>query len=243
MATQFRFGAKAGYDAEPLPEELSGSMTFGYYDPPNIINPIGRFLFNSNNLSQQQLSPLPCLNYHELVPGHHFHIASQFENELLPSVRKYGYFNAFNEGWAEYSATLAGELGMYAEPEAEFGRLGMDAFLTCRLIVDTGMNALGWPIEKAQAFMFENSIASELEIRTDTIRYACDIPGQALAYKLGEDYIVDLRTMMQKSLGNSFDVRDFHDVILAPGARPLAEVSHDVHVATARLKTAAEGLV
>src|SRR3546814_2848897 len=99
-----------------------------------------------------------ALNYHELVPGHHFHIASQNENEELHELRMKSSFSSFNEGWAEYAATLAGELGMYEEPAEKFGRLMMDAFLTCRLVVDTGMNTLGWSLEQAREYMREHRL-------------------------------------------------------------------------------------
>lgn len=228
----FRFRPEAPHGVEPLPAALSGSMTFGYYDTPGPGQPSGRYLFNVDNLAGGSLAHIAALNYHELVPGHHFHFASQRENAWLHPVRANAFVNAFNEGWAEYSARLAGEMGMYELPAERFGRLVMDAFLTNRLVVDTGMNALGWSLEQARDYMRDNSFMPETEIRSESIRYSCDIPGQSLAYKLGEDFLVECRDEMRAALGERFDIRDFHDAVLAPGALPLPLVAENVAVAT-----------
>jgi uncharacterized protein (DUF885 family) len=235
VETLFRFGPKGGYDARPLPEALSGAMTFGYYQVPTTPGGDGHYLFNARNLSKAPLGNVAALNYHELVPGHHFHMASQIENESIPRLQKRAFYNAFNEGWAEYAATLAGEVGCYAEPEERFGRLMMDAFLTTRLVVDTGMNAFGWSLEKARDYMRANSFMSETEIRTESIRYSCDIPGQSLAYKLGDTFLLRQRDRMKVALGDRFDIRDFHDAVLRPGALPLPLVGENVDRAIAAL--------
>ena len=234
----FRFKARAPHTVAPLPDALAGSMTFGYYDAPGPAQPAGRYLFNAANLAGGPLANIASLNYHELVPGHHLHLASQRENEALHPIRANALFNAFNEGWAEYAATLAGELGMYEAPEERFGRLMMDAFLACRLVVDTGMNALGWTIEEARAFMRENAFMPEAEIQSETIRYCCDIPGQALAYKLGEYFLIAQRDKMRARLGDRFDIRDFHDAVLKPGGLPLSLVAANVALATDQVAAA-----
>ncbi len=231
----FNFKPKAGHGVGPLAEGLTASMTFGYYSPPTPTDELGRYNFNSPNLSQGPLNHIGALNYHELVPGHHFHLATQDENETLHPLRRKAFINAFNEGWAEYAATLAGEMGMYPEPEERFGRLMMDAFLTSRLVVDTGMNAFGWPLEKARDYMREKAFMPETEIRSETVRYSCGIPGQALAYKLGDTVIHDAREKMRAALGNRFDIRDFHDAVLKPGALPLPLVEQQVEEQTARI--------
>src|SRR5690606_23859972 len=138
--------------------------------------------------------------------------------------RTHAFVNAYNEGWAEYAATLAGEVGMYQEPEERYGRLIMDAFLTCRLVVDTGMNALSWTLDQARDYMREHSGMSETEIRTETLRYSCDIPGQSLAYKLGDTRMLEMREKMRSSLGPRFDIRDFHEAVLGPGSLPLDDL-------------------
>lgn len=227
----FRFKPRAAYGVRPLAPELTGSMTFGYYSMPSPHQPDGRYLFNAVNLSQAPLLNIGALTYHELVPGHHFHIASQNENDELHELRKKSSFSSFNEGWAEYAATLAGELGMYAEPAEKFGRLMMDAFLTCRLVVDTGMNALGWSLEQAREYMREYSFMSEREIESETLRYSCGIPGQSLAYKLGDSFLLDQRERMKAALGDRFDIRDFHDLVLKPGGLPLPLVARNVDAA------------
>jgi len=231
----FRFRPQAAYDVAPLPAALAGSMTFGYYDAPGPQQPVGRYLYNSVNLAGGPLSSIASLNYHELAPGHHFHVASQRENEALHPIRANALFNAFNEGWAEYAATLAGELGMYETPEERFGRLVMDAFLTCRLVVDTGMNALGWSLEQARVYMRENAFMPETEINSESIRYSCDIPAQSLAYKLGETFLLDQREAMRAALGERFDIRDFHDVVLKPGALPFSLTARNIEATISAL--------
>jgi uncharacterized protein (DUF885 family) len=231
----FAFKPAAGHAVAPLPDALSKSMTFGYYDPPSRTTAVGRYLFNAQNLSRNALVNIAALNYHELVPGHHMHVASQRENDTLVPLRKHNLVNAFNEGWAEYAATLAGEMGMYQEPEEQFGRYMMDAFLTCRLVVDTGMNVLGWTLQQARDYMRAHSFMPEIEINSESIRYSCDIPGQSLAYKLGDTYLLGLRERMRAALAHRFDVRDFHDAVLKPGSLPLPLVAANVEATIERL--------
>ena len=129
---------------------------------------------------------------------------------------------------------MAGELGMYPTPEERYGRLTMEAFVTCRLVVDTGMNAAGWTLERARDYMREHSGMSDTEIDSEVVRYSCDIPGQSLAYKLGDDYFVDLREEMRARLGDRFDIRDFHAAALSPGSLPLPLVAENVRSAEPR---------
>ncbi len=231
----FSFKPSTGVGVRALPAAAASSMTFGYYEPPVTPEADGVYVFNAANLSNGPVHNIAALNYHELVPGHHMHIASQRENEALHPLRKAGFVNAFNEGWAEYAATLAGEMGMYREPQERFGRMVMDAFLTCRLVVDTGMNALGWSLEQARGYMRAHAFMPETEVRSESIRYSCDIPAQSLAYKMGDDYLMALRSRMQSALGQRFDIRDFHDAVLRPGALPLPLVKANVEAETARL--------
>lgn len=231
LAQYFSSQPSAPYDAEALPDSLAGSMSFGFYDPPKAGKAgkaAGRYLYNARNLTQRGLFDVGSLNYHELVPGHHLHFALQMENASLHPLRAGAFINSFNEGWAEYAATLAGEMGMYEEPAERFGRCVMDAFLTTRLVVDTGMNAFGWSLQRARDFMREHAFLSEAEILTESVRYSCDIPAQSLAYKLGDVKFVELRSEMAARLGASFDIREFHDVILREGALPLSLVEQNV---------------
>ena len=226
----------AGAGASALPAEVSGSMTFGYYEQPSPAHSRGTYYFNAVNLAQRALPNVAALTYHELMPGHHLHIATQIENRALPELRQRTLINAFNEGWAEYAATLAGEMGMYPTPEERYGRLMMEAFVTCRLVVDTGMNATGWSLERARAYMLEHSGMSEAEIESETVRYSCDIPAQSLAYKLGDDYFVDLREEMRARLGDRFDIRDFHAAAVSGGSLPLPVVAENVRAAEPRAR-------
>ena len=143
-------------------------------------------------------------------------------------MRTHSFVNAYNEGWAEYAATCAGEIGMYERPEERYGRLVMDAFLTCRLVVDTGMNALGWPLERAREYMRAHSGMAETEVLSETLRYSCDLPGQALAYKLGDTQIMALRERMRGALGPKFDLKSFHSAVLGPGALPMTDLEWHV---------------
>ncbi len=221
----FHARSSTPHGVAPLPDALQASMTFGYYDAARPGQATGRFLFNASHLTKTALVNVAALTYHELVPGHHQHLASQAENEALHPVGRFAFCNAFNEGWAEYAATLAGELGLYAEPEERYGRLMMDAFLTSRLVVDTGMNALGWTLEAARQFMRDLGTVSEAEICSETLRYACDIPAQALAYKLGDTEMLRLRERMRSLRAERFDLRDFHQAVLAYGAMPLPDLA------------------
>jgi uncharacterized protein (DUF885 family) len=231
----FSVAPKAAYGIAPLPEALQGSMTFGYYDPPRTTRRQGLYLFNSGNLTRQPLFYIGSVTYHELVPGHHLHLATQQENPQLHPFRMYSLVNAYNEGWAEYAATFAGEIGMYQEPEERYGRLIKDAFLTSRLVVDTGMNVLGWSLERARDYMRAHSGMSEAEILTESVRYSCDIPGQALAYKLGDTQILTMRERMRSALGARFNLKDFHTAILGPGALPMPDLEWHVEHEIKRL--------
>ncbi|MGH8031076.1 MAG: DUF885 domain-containing protein [Luteimonas sp.] len=227
---------RAAYGVAALPEALQSSMTFGYYDPPKTDDPVGRFMFNSGNLTRQPLLNIASLTYHELVPGHHLHLSLQNENDGLHPVGRFAFCNAYNEAWAEYAATLAGELGLYEAAEERYGRLIMDAFLTSRLVVDTGMNALGWTLEQGRDYLRANASLAEAEVLSESLRYSCDMPAQALAYKLGDVEILRLRETMRATLGSRFELRDFHAAVLGPGALPLPDLEwHLAHVTEARL--------
>jgi uncharacterized protein (DUF885 family) len=216
---------RAPYGAEPLPAAMSGSMTFGYYSAPTPDRDRGIYLFNGTNLAQISLPMIAALNYHELVPGHHLHMALQHEASDAHPLRTHAVTTAFTEGWAEYAGRLAGEIGMYRAPQERFGRLMMEAFLTSRLVVDTGMNALGWSLERAREYMREHSFMGPTEVDSETLRYSCDLPGQALAYKLGDDFLFDLREELHALRGDDFRIADFHDAVLRAAGLPLPLVA------------------
>ena len=150
-----------------------------------------------------------------------FQIARQEENESLPPFRREMSEAAYTEGWGEYAAYLGTEMGLYQDPYDRAGRLMMDAMLSTRLVVDTGMNALGWSRRRAMEYMRANTMLSDTEIATETLRYAVDIPAQALAYKIGSLKMIELRALAQRELGARFDVRQFHEWIIGSGSMPL----------------------
>ena len=211
---------RAPYGVKRLDPEFEAA-TFGYFQVPTADDPVGRYHFNGSQLSERNLLPAAALIAHELIPGHHFQIARQEENESLPMLRRQAFETAYQEGWGEYAAYLGTEMGLYANPYDRAGRLMMDAMLSTRLVVDTGMNALGWPRQRAMDFMREHTMLSDTEIATETLRYAADIPAQALAYKIGSMKMIELRSLAQRELGPRFDVRQFHEWIIGSGAMPL----------------------
>lgn len=211
----------AAYGVRRLPLAAEAGMTYGYYNPPTLDDPVGYYNYNASDLDTRSMIWAGSLIYHELLPGHHFHLATQDENEALQDFRKKYTIAAYTEGWAEYAASLGIEMGMYETPEELYGRYIGEMFLASRLVVDTGMNALGWSLEDARAYMAEYVVQSEAEIASETLRYSTSIPAQALAYRLGYEKMWELRQHAERELGDSFDVRDYHEVVLADGAKPL----------------------
>jgi uncharacterized protein (DUF885 family) len=224
---------KAPYGVRRLAPALEPVMTYGYYQVPTAQNPEGYYLYNGSQLDQRSLLNAAALSYHELVPGHHFQMALTLENPRLGRFRKNAMYTAYAEGWAEYASDLAGDMGMYDDPYDRAGRLSMDLFLSTRLVVDTGMNALGWTRERAMAFMREHTFESAEQIATETLRYSTDLPGQALAYKLGSRGIRELRERTRSRLGNAFDVRAFHRAVLGHGSMPIGVLEGHIERAMA----------
>lgn len=222
VPTLFGKVPKAPYGVKRLEPELEGALTFGYYQVPTAADPKGYYKYNGTSLDKRSLLGAGSLISHELVPGHHFQLNLQAENESLPRWRREGVgYTAFIEGWGEYASALAGELGMYEDSYDLAGRILFGMFLTSRLVVDTGMNTLGWSRAKAMDYMRANTDRSDAEIDTETLRYSCDMPAQALAYKMGSRKLWELRDRAQKALGARFDIRRYHDAILGSGAMPL----------------------
>lgn len=209
------------YDLERLDTALEGSMTWGYYQAATDEEPVGKYLYNGSKLDSQAVLGAASLVFHELVPGHHLHLTLQAANDDLHPVRRYAFVNAFNEGWAEYAATLTGEMGLYDDPYDQYGRCIMDAFLTTRLVVDTGMNYLGWSLERAKDFMAEHTLCVDTEIESECLRYSCGIPAQSLAYKLGDEEILRVRQELMDEWGEDFNYPAFHSAILGVGGLPL----------------------
>jgi uncharacterized protein (DUF885 family) len=224
----FSLRPRADYGVKRLDAEREPALTFGIYEPPSPGEPRGLYRFNGSKLEERSLLTAGPLVFHELAPGHHFQIALANENQALPAFRRELWDTAYVEGWGEYASALAEEMGMYEDPYDLYGRLSMDMFLTVRLVVDTGMNGLGWPLARARAYMREHLIESDTQIETESLRYSTDIPGQALAYKMGSRGLWDLRRRAENALGPRFDVRRFHAVVLEGGSLPLDTLGHKI---------------
>jgi len=222
LGDYFKTQPEAAYGVRRLPLAAEAGMTYGYYNPPTVDDPVGYYNYNASGLPTRNLVWAGSLIYHELLPGHHFHIATQNENQSLQEFRKKYSVSAFTEGWAEYAASLGIEMGMYETPYELYGRYIGEIFLASRLVVDTGMNALGWSLEEGRAYMREYVIQSDSEIDSETLRYSTSIPAQALAYRLGYEKMWELRHRAEQALGERFDVRDFHEVVLSDGSKPLS---------------------
>lgn len=227
---------KAPYGVKRLEAEREPGMTFGIYEPPSPAEPRGLYRFNGSRLEDRSLLTAGPLIYHELVPGHHFQVALQSENETIPPFRRQLWDTAYVEGWGEYASALAEEMGMYSDPYDLYGRLSMDMFLAVRLVVDTGMNALGWPRAKAVQYMRDHLMESDTQIASESLRYSVDIPGQALAYKMGSRGLRELRLRAETALGPRFDVRRFHDCVLGSGSLPLSALGRKVDAFIAKEK-------
>jgi uncharacterized protein (DUF885 family) len=209
------------YGLKPMPEEIApGNTSARYWPPAGDGTHAGFFIINTYDLKSRPLYELEALSLHEAVPGHHLQIALQRELEGLPKFRRFGDFTAFVEGWALYAERLGLEAGFYEDPYSDFGRLSLEMWRACRLVVDTGMHSLGWTRRQAIDYLIDNSAETMLNIENEVDRYI-GWPGQALAYKIGELKIRELRSRAEESLGARFNVREFHDAVLANGAVPL----------------------
>lgn len=221
MPTLFGRLPRLPYGLREIPAETAEGTTTAYYSPGSPESGIsGTYYVNTSKLDGRPLYELPALTAHEAVPGHHHQIALQQELEL-PQWRKHGAsFTAFTEGWGLYAERLGIEMGLYDTPAEDMGRLSYEMWRACRLVVDTGLHSKGWTKEQAIRFMTENSALSAANIEAEVNRYI-SWPGQALAYKVGELKIRELRARAERELGPKFDLKRFHDAVLGQGAVPL----------------------
>ncbi len=180
----------------------------------------GIVYLNSYDLPSRPTYGAESLALHEGRPGHHLQVALAVENDELPRFRRYASPPAFTEGWALYAESLGAELGLYEDPYKKFGELSFDAWRACRLVIDTGIHWMGWTREQAIAYLIANTALSETDATAEVERYIA-LPGQALAYKIGERQFIALRERARAELGAKFDIRRFHDALLADGAMPL----------------------
>lgn len=205
------------YGVSPVPDAIAPKYTGGRYSPPRSETSSGTYLVNTYKLDSRPLYTLPALTAHEAVPGHHLQGALNQElSERIPAFRRQLYLSAYGEGWGLYSEYLAADMGIYRTPYDRFGQLTYEMWRACRLVVDTGMHALGWSRQQALDYMRQNTALSLHEIRTETDRYIA-WPGQALSYKMGEITLRKLRGEAEDALGSKFDIREFHEKILEEG--------------------------
>lgn len=209
------------YGVEPTPEATAPHATTGFYFPgaPDGTR-AGTYIVNLYRPEMRPTWEMIPLTLHEAVPGHHLQVSLAAERQELPAFRRLGYYMAFGEGWGLYSEWLGGELGLYADPYDRFGQLTWEMWRAVRLVIDTGMHSQDWTRERAIAYFRDNSPRPELDIVNEVDRYLAS-PGQALAYKIGQMKILELRRRAEQALGPRFDVRAFHDEVLGAGSLPL----------------------
>ncbi|MBM7074317.1 DUF885 domain-containing protein [Shewanella sp. 202IG2-18] len=215
------------YGIAPVPAQIAPKYTTGRYSGSTRDDKAGYYWVNTYALDKRPLYELTALTLHEAIPGHHLQISLNKELDNLPNFRRFSYISAFGEGWGLYSEYLGLEAGLYKDPYSNFGRLTYEMWRATRLVVDTGMHAQNWTRQQAINYMAENSALSLHNITTEVDRYI-SWPGQALSYKIGELTIKRLRKKAEAELGEKFDIRAFHDAVLANGSVPMSILEQQI---------------
>ncbi len=209
------------YGVKPVPDAIAPSQTTAYYDPGSFVAGRPGYMFaNTYRLDMRPKWEMEALSMHEAVPGHHIQVMIADELQSLPEFRKHSSYTAFVEGWALYSESLGEEMGFYHDPYSKFGQLTYEMWRAVRLVVDTGLHSMGWTRDRAIDFFRTNAAKTDQDIIVEVDRYIV-WPGQALGYKMGQLKIRELRTNAERELGERFNIRQFHDVVLGQGAVPL----------------------
>ncbi|MGV2495648.1 DUF885 domain-containing protein [Pelagerythrobacter aerophilus] len=214
--------------------EATASVAFYNRPAPDGSRP-GIYYVNLADMTQVLKPQIEGISYHEGAPGHHFQIARAMEMEGLPKFRRFGFYGAYIEGWGLYAERLGREMGFYQDPYSEFGHLSLELWRAVRLVTDTGLHAKRWSREDAIRYFQENSLLSERDIVKEVERYI-NWPGQATSYKIGQLKILELRRKAEQALGDRFDVRDFHEVVLGSGPLPLDVLEERVDAYIASLQ-------